>query len=171
MEKWNTTLQQLQNVNNVKSQKRTPRDFTNYTCFSCKEKGHIAKDCPKQQKQQVFGKLEQADFVAERPTSYNKNRRPNVNKISNSSLLARTIINGQMHKLLVDTGSSSSLLSENMVEQLFGQVSELQPVEKSSKLPTADGAPLDIKGKMILEFSLGDLMFRHEFYVANIDLP
>ena len=171
LEKWNTTLQQLQNENNVKSQKRTPRDFTNYTCFSCKEKGHIAKDCPKQQKQQVFGKLEQADCVAEKPASYNKNRRPNVNKISNSSLLARTIINGQIHKLLVDTGSSSSLLSENMVEQLFGPVSELQPVEKSNKLTTADGAPLDIKGKMILEFSLGDLMFHHEFYVANIDLP
>ena len=55
-----------------------------------------------------------------------------MNKISNSSLLARSITNRQMHKLLLDTGFSSSFLSENVVEQLFGPVSELQLVEKSS---------------------------------------
>ena len=70
-----------------------------------------------------------------------------VTKISILSLLSRTILNGRMHKLLVDTGSSSSLLSKNMVEQLFGPVSEIQQVEKSSKLTPADGVPLDIKGK------------------------
>ena len=51
------------------------------------------------------------------PASANKSdlKRPHINKISNSSLLGKAILNGQTHKLLVDTGSSTTLLSTSTV--------------------------------------------------------
>lgn len=98
-------------------------------------------------------------------------KRPQINKLSNSSLLAKVVIDGQEHKLMVDTGSSSSLLSINVVNQILGDLKEVQPTDASCKLTTADGTPLDIIGKIDLQFFIGDQLFEYEFLVANIDLP
>ena len=45
MEKWNTTLEQLQAVNK-KKQLKTQRDYSNYTCYNCFQQGHISRNCP-----------------------------------------------------------------------------------------------------------------------------
>ncbi|MES9884702.1 MAG: RNase H-like domain-containing protein [Sedimenticola sp.] len=72
---------------------------------------------------------------------------------------------------MIDTGSVTSLLSDSMLGDILVGDTELQPIGPTLKLTTADGAPLDIKGKVVLQFSLDDLVFEHEFFVANIDLP
>ena len=71
---------------------------------------------------------------------------------------------------MVDTGSSTTLLSTSTVYQLFGNLKEVQSTDTSCNLTSVDGTPLDIKGKLNLQFNLGDLMFQHEFLVADIDL-
>ena len=48
---------------------------------------------------------------------------------------------------------------------------EVQPTETSFNLTSVDGTALDIKGKLDLQFGLGELMFQHEFLIADIDLP
>ena len=58
MDKWNKTLEQLQQLNQNKPVKK---DYSNYTCFGCKLKGHIARNCPnkiKFQEQTPFKKSE-----------------------------------------------------------------------------------------------------------------
>ena len=72
---------------------------------------------------------------------------------------------------MVDTGSSTTLLSTSTVYQLFGNLREVQSTDTSCNLTSVDGTPLDIKGKLNLQLNLGDLMFQHEFLVADIDLP
>ncbi|MEW8548369.1 MAG: reverse transcriptase family protein, partial [Candidatus Thiodiazotropha sp.] len=72
---------------------------------------------------------------------------------------------------MVDTGSSSTLLSCKVVREIFGNKQEVQPLDTSSNLTSVDGSPLDIKGKLDIPFTIGDCMFQHEFLVANIDLP
>ena len=41
----------------------------------------------------------------------------------------------------------------------------------SCNLTSVDGTALDIKGKLDLQFGLGELMFQHEFLIVDIDLP
>lgn len=45
MEKWNKTLEQLQQRNRQRTNVAS-KDYSNFTCFTCKQKGHIARNCP-----------------------------------------------------------------------------------------------------------------------------
>ena len=45
MEKWNKTLEQLQQRNKQRTNVAN-KDYSNFTCFICKQKGHIARNCP-----------------------------------------------------------------------------------------------------------------------------
>lgn len=74
-----------------------------------------------------------------------------------------------MIKLVVDTGSASTLSS--IVNKLFVNEEEVQPTEASCNLNSVDGTALDLKGKLDLQFGLGEFMFHHEFLIAEIDLP
>ena len=71
---------------------------------------------------------------------------------------------------MVDTGSSSTLVSSSVVREIFGNKQEVQPFDTSCNLTSFDGSPLEIKGKLDIPFRIGDLMFQHELLVADIDL-
>ena len=109
--------------------------------------------------------------MAEKAAYKTEQKRPHINKVSNSSLLATVDINGHTVKLMVDTGSSSTLLSSKVVRELFKGQQEVQSLDTSCNLFSVDGSPLEIAGKLELAFSIGDHMFQHEFLVADIDLP
>lgn len=100
-----------------------------------------------------------ADFTAKKPACETDLKRPQVNKVSNSNLLASVVINGQVIKLMIDTGSASTLLSTSTVNKLFDNAEEVQPTETSCNLTSVDGTALDVRGKLDLQFGLGELMF------------
>ena len=72
---------------------------------------------------------------------------------------------------MIDTGSASILLSTSIVNKLFVNTEDVQPTVTSCNLTSVDGTALDIKGKLDLQFGLGELMFQHEFLIVDIDLP
>ncbi|MEW8548365.1 MAG: hypothetical protein AB2693_33100 [Candidatus Thiodiazotropha sp.] len=45
MEKWNKTLEHMQQINKAKA-KQSGKNYSNYTCYQCNMKGHIARNCP-----------------------------------------------------------------------------------------------------------------------------
>ena len=70
---------------------------------------------------------------------------------------------------MIDTGSASTLLSTSIVNKPFVNTEEVQPTETSCNVTSVDGTALNIKEKLDLQFGLGELMFQHEFLIADID--
>lgn len=60
MEKWNKTLEQLQHRNRQKPNVSS-KDYSNYTCFICKLKGHIARNCPNKLTSQEQGSTKKSE--------------------------------------------------------------------------------------------------------------
>ena len=71
--------------------------------------------------------------------------------------------------MLIDSGSSSSFISNELYETLRLSSSNLNFKKFNGDFKTANGSPLNIIGSINLEFFLGELSFIHEFYVADID--
>ena len=53
---------------------------------------------------------------------------------------------------MVDAGLSSSFISITVVNQLLGDLKEVYCTDASCRVTTADGTPLDIIGKIDLQF-------------------
>ena len=80
------------------------------------------------------------------------------------------VILGKSHRMLVDSGSSSSFISIPLYDILVKACHEINISEFPCRFTVANGRNLDVRGKVTLSFSLGREMYCHEFLVADIDL-
>lgn len=117
-----------------------PKEFR---CYQCNKVGHKAMMCPK--------KL----AVTAKPS-------PAVKCISERKLrpMIPCVINGAKVELLVDTGSTTSILPQRMFEPT---------VRESQAFVTANGKPLEIAGRLKdCNVQIGEWIGRHHFYVGDV---
>lgn len=100
-----------------------------------------------------------------------ENSRPNieakVNSILKSCLYASVSIGDVPVKMLVDTGSSVSLISQELYHGLGTEKPSLK--RDVITLSTADGSPMDTLGVVQLEFCIGCFQFVHDVVVAELN--
>jgi hypothetical protein len=75
-------------------------------------------------------------------------------------------LDGIVYRFLVDTGSSASILSKNIYDQL-----DCKPelIHCDFTLTTADGGTLNNLRQTKFEFCVDEIPFSHEFIVAELD--
>ena len=117
-------------------------EFKPRKCFNCNKSGHIAEDCR-------FEKQEEKTKVKEEKTSsiVNPNR-----------LFVNAEINGKKVLLLVDTGSSTTLIPKEIIS----------PAIKCSKeFKTVTNEPIKIHGASEVIIKIGNFEVFHNVYVAD----
>lgn len=99
-------------------------------------------------------------------TDSNKGSEVRVSPLRKTCWLARVLLDGVVHRFLVDTGSSASILSKDIYDQL-----DCKPglVHSDVSLTTADGGTLNTSGQAYFEFCVDKMLFSHEFSVAELD--
>ena len=70
-------------------------------------------------------------------------------------------------KILLDTGSPYSILSQKFFEKLQAS-HDIKLSKKTIKLTAADGSHLQIRGKVKLQFQSENLTFEQSFIIATI---
>ena len=95
------------------------------------------------------------------------NNEINTNLKAASCLYLNATIFQTPLKLLLDTGSPDSILSQKYFEKLQA-THDIQVSREDIKLTAADGSHLEISGKVMLQFKSENLTFKQEFIIANI---
>ncbi|XP_033761504.1 uncharacterized protein LOC117343268 [Pecten maximus] len=83
-----------------------------------------------------------------------------------SCLYAKANIDGAYYSLLVDSGSSVSIISHKLFERLGLDEKSLRGTRLV--LLAANGKKLGIKGEVKLDFTLNNKQFQHRFVIADI---
>lgn len=88
-----------------------------------------------------------------------------LSAVSKSCWFASVEIGGVSTNMLVDTGSSVSLLSKEIYETL-----SFRPIltEIADTLTTADGEPLCVYGKSIFPLRINEIYFDHPIVIADL---
>ncbi|KAJ8298520.1 hypothetical protein KUTeg_025051, partial [Tegillarca granosa] len=135
--------------------RRETIDLSEIVCFKCRQKGHFKRECPNNDTlNQVTSENKQQSILPENTqrvglkagdsTQGDVNRvgRPQIRllAITPSCWFAKVNIGNIQIKMLVDTGSSVTVLSKDLFDKLEGGHLELCNV--TSRLVTADGGPL-----------------------------
>ena len=146
-------------------------------CFKCREPGHIRMQCPKRGfsigvSTNCAGCGGQGHSRDECPTWIRKqgNQPGYATAIDGSShyfgLFVDLQVNGESVTLLVDTGSSISILHHSVWDRnLSLKSSPLDKMEFSAV--TANGQPLDVIGSLRASVMVGALDVHHTFYIAG----
>ena len=110
-------------------------------CYTCNSESHKAVDCPKKKKVTKF--------------------KPSVKSISvvQNRPVIKAVINGAKVDLLVDTGSSVSILSEKCFEATK---------KEEMTFRTANGQPLRISGRLEGQVTVQEWKGEHSFYVGEV---
>ena len=144
-------------------------------CFKCEEPGHIRIHCPKRGFSagiNCTGCGGQGHVQDECPTWIKKqgNQTGYATVINDSTcfsgLFVDLQIDGDVVTLLVDTGSSISILHHSIRDKNPSlKSSSLNKMEFSAV--TANGQPLDVMGSIMVNVTAGVLDMQHKFYVAG----
>lgn len=150
-----------------------------FKCHHCGRKCHMIKNCfmKKNQNETKMRKsdLKNSTSLKENTDSQTKNgsivsstTSLKVDQdIQESGLFIKAIVNDTQCNLLVDTGATLTILSD----QLYAETNQsgrigLSPI--TQKIVGADGAPLTVQGKGLFYIKLGSQEFKTEAVIANI---
>ena len=128
--------------------------FGNKKCFRCCEVGHLIAKCPH---------LVSGDAADDDQKTFRK-----VNKATNrideqDGVYLRVILAGKMHRALVDTGSVSSLIPEDIIPLIILRKTD-------HVLRAANGVEIEVTGETCLDMQVGGLVTPVRFLVVR-DVP
>ncbi|KAJ8910062.1 hypothetical protein NQ315_013317 [Exocentrus adspersus] len=137
-------------------------------CWTCGVEGHVRSRCPQPPAEQNQGKRQLAS-LRERGL-VRCYQAPPVKKIkitrlqnNGSSLVVPGRICGRECEMILDTGSSHTIVKPNIVAHC-----RIQNTDEEYQLETANGEVIPVKGIHLAEIRLGNSTFRQEVFVADI---
>lgn len=83
-----------------------------------------------------------------------------------SGLFVQAKVNGTQCNLLLDTGATLTILSDQLYA--IGKISRTSLLPISQRIVGADGAPLTVQGKGVFGIKLGSQEFETQAVIANI---
>ena len=140
-------------------------------CYHCNEKGHIRRNCPKF-RQQGFRRQFGDRFPKKGGPKGVSNNIINkasvgVGEFSDAGTYLKTMVQGKHAKMLVDTGSTVTIVSENFVSML-DKKARPNICNTGQPLFSAAGTPLKVKGKASVQFQIGTRKIDQMAIIADI---
>ncbi|XP_021371063.1 uncharacterized protein LOC110461754 [Mizuhopecten yessoensis] len=155
-------IMKLKGSNRSSSQQRPNKDKTSRkTCYYCNEEGHFRRNCPKLKNQAT------TDNGADKPVAKRvrtRRRRKQTEQKANigvssavheAGMYIKTDIHGAKAKLLVDTGATITLISEDLYNHI-SQAARPELKQISKEVLTASGDKLPILGQGRFNIRLED---------------
>ena len=148
-----------------------PDTKSDIICYHCNEKGHIRRNCPKFRQQGSRRQFGDRFPKKGGPRGVSKNitnkASVGVGEFSDAGTYLKTMVQGKNAKMLVDTGSTVTIVSENFVSMLDKKA---RPNICSTGQPlfSAAGTPLKVKGKASVQFQIGTRRIDHMAIIADV---
>ncbi|XP_014613889.1 PREDICTED: uncharacterized protein LOC106792185 [Polistes canadensis] len=177
---WTNIYQACSNIRNCKTQGQTDvmtvgvkpqykkKDWRNEICYTCGQKGHIAKNCEQGYLAKQRRKASINEIAIKESNGEGSNKESStylfVNYIS-SCVELEVKINGREVRALVDSGSQVNIINSRLVKGLECERTDIS-------LRTADGSDLDTLSCITVEICMDDRRIKVKFYVSrkvNVD--
>ena len=144
-------------INPTDTEQRRSRERrmpANITCWSCREEGHISRNCPK--KSDVIGLVSKAT-----------NSKLSGASAGCSDFTLEVRVNGVPAHCLVDTGAVATILSRKVWKKLCPEQRKLDPIDLQCNLADAQGTLLKCNGRADVKLQLGSQQFPVNMLVAK----
>ncbi|XP_033761565.1 uncharacterized protein LOC117343329 [Pecten maximus] len=152
--------------------KAGPNRNTDIQCFFCKKNGHIARNCPKKKQNKEQKKADgKTNALHGKPTHKTDavSHSAGVSAACDAGIYIQTTIKGIEVKLLVDTGSTVTIVSRDVFDRI--REDDRPSMENMDKLiKTANGSRLEVVGAGVLSFSLGARTVEMTTVIADLTI-
>ena len=154
------------------AQKETKGDNQKIICYNCGRSGHFGRDCHFKKQPRGGGRGRGRGFQRGNQRPYN-NQQGRQNAIKRSSNNSGMFVNVQICdknvKLLVDTGATLSILSDNLYNSLKSSLGGEHKLTKVKReILSATDEPVKCSGKTVMSIKIGNKIYKQEFAIAEI---
>ena len=141
-------------------------------CYNCGSTDHFRRDCKAPQKGQGHQRRQGDRRGAHNTKPKDKQgsgEQGHVKLIHEPGIFVKALVNGVRANLLIDTGATVSLISRVMFDN---DIQHSNPVVSEAKgdILSANKTPMKVKGKTKVDINMGDMEWRQEVIISDINV-